>query len=163
MAKQIQKKSEGFSEILLYKTPNGNVKVDIYILNETLWLNQQKIAELFGVQRPAVTKHLKKIFDSNELLESAVSSILEHTAEDGKNYNTKFYNLDAIISVGYRINSSQATQFRIWATERLKEYIIKGFNYGESPIIKSRIKTEGYSVVRDFRITTISSITSKWL
>ena len=127
MAKQIQKKSEGFSEILLYKTPNGNVKVDIYILNETLWLNQQKIAELFGVQRPAVTKHLKNIFDSNELLESAVSSILEHTAEDGKNYNTKFYNLDAIISVGYRVNSSQATQFRIWATERLKEYIIKGF------------------------------------
>ena len=127
MAKQIQKKSEGFSEILLYLTPNGNVKVDIYILNETLWLNQQKIAELFGVQRPAVTKHLKNIFDSNELLESAVSSILEHTAEDGKNYNTKFYNLDAIISVGYRVNSSQATQFRIWATERLKEYIIKGF------------------------------------
>ena len=127
MAKQIQKKSEGFSEILLYKTPNGNVKVDIYILNETLWLNQQKIAELFGVDRTVVTKHLKNIFDSNELNENSVCAKIAHTAEDGKNYNTKFYNLDAIISVGYRVNSSQATQFRIWATERLKEYIIKGF------------------------------------
>ena len=127
MPKQAKKITEGFSEILLYKTPNGNVKVQIYLMNETIWLTQQKIAELFGVQRPAVTKHLKNIFDTNELIENSVSSILEHTAEDGKSYQTKFYNLDAIISVGYRVNSSQATQFRIWATERLKEYIIKGF------------------------------------
>ena len=117
----------GFNEILLYNTPNGGVKVEIYLKNETVWLTQQKIAELFGVQRPAITKHLKNIFESGELKEDSVSSILEHTAADGKKYETQFYNLDAIISVGYRVNSSQATAFRIWATERLKEYIIKGF------------------------------------
>jgi hypothetical protein len=119
--------SDILSEFLFYTTPNGNVKIEIYIQNETVWLTQQKLAELFGVQRPAVTKHLLNIFQSGELNESTVCSILEHTAEDGKKYKTKFYNLDAIISVGYRVNSNQATQFRIWATERLKEYIIKGF------------------------------------
>jgi len=106
---------------------DGKVKVEIFLHNEIIWLTQEKIAFLFGVQRPAVTKHLKNIFASGELIESSVSSILEHTAEDGKSYQTKFYNLDAIISVGYRVNSTQATHFRIWATERLKEYIIKGF------------------------------------
>ena len=126
MAKNIPSES-GFNEILLYTTPNGNVKVEIYLQNETVWLTQQKIADLFGVQRPAITKHLKNIFESGELKENSVSSILEHTAADGKKYETQFYNLDAIISVGYRVNSSQATAFRIWATERLKEYIIKGF------------------------------------
>lgn len=118
---------EGFNEILLYTTPNGKVKVEIYLQNETIWLTQEKIAELFGVQRPAITKHLKNIFESGELIEDSVSSILEHTADDSKIYKTKFYNLDAIISVGYRVNSTQATHFRIWATALLKEYIIKGF------------------------------------
>jgi hypothetical protein len=117
----------GFNEILLYTTPNGSVKVEVYLQNETIWLTQQKIADLFGVQRPAITKHIKNIFESGELQEISVSSILEHTAADGKTYSTQFYNLDAIISVGYRVNSTQATAFRIWATERLKEYIIKGF------------------------------------
>jgi len=116
-----------FTEFLLYKTPNNKVKVEIFLRDENIWLTQEKIAALFGVQRPAVTKHLKNIFDTGELKEESVSSILELTADDGKNYKTKFYNLDAIISVGYRVNSTQATHFRIWATERLKEYIIKGF------------------------------------
>jgi hypothetical protein len=119
--------NNSFTEFLLYTTPNGKVKVEIFLRNENIWLTQEKIALLFGVQRPAITKHLKNIFESGELNENSVSSILEHTAEDGKNYSTKFYNLDAIISVGYRVNSAQATHFRIWATERLKEYIIKGF------------------------------------
>jgi len=114
-------------EFLLYTTPNSKVKVEIFLRDENLWLTQEKIALLFGVQRPAITKHLKNIFESRELNEDSVSSILEHTADDGKVYKTKFYNLDAIISVGYRVNSTQATHFRIWATERLKEYIIKGF------------------------------------
>ncbi len=118
---------EGFNEILLYTIPGGKVKVEVFLRNETIWLTQQKIADLFGVQRPAVTKHLRNIFESGELEESSVSSILEHTASDGKTYNTQFYNLDAIISVGYRVNSQQATHFRIWATERLHEYIVKGF------------------------------------
>ncbi len=97
------------------------------------WLTQQKIADLFGVQRPAITKHLKNIFETGELDEKLVCSGLEHTTQHGairgktQETKTKYYNLDAIISVGYRVNSSQATAFRIWATERLKEYIIKGF------------------------------------
>ena len=126
MAKEITLKDET-TEFLLYTTSNGKVKVEIFLHNENIWLTQDKIALLFGVQRPAITKHLKNIFESKELIEKTVSSILEHTAQDGKKYPTKYYNLDAIISVGYRVNSSQATQFRIWATERLKEYIIKGF------------------------------------
>ncbi len=133
MAKKQIPAKEGFNEILLYTTPNGKVKVEIFLQNETIWLTQQKIADLFGVQRPAVTKHLKNIFETGELKEDVVSSILEHTTQhgaiEGKTQETKvkYYNLDAIISVGYRVNSSQATSFRIWATERLKEYIIKGF------------------------------------
>jgi hypothetical protein len=99
------------TEFLLYTTPNNDVKVKIYLNNETVWLPQKRMAELFGVQRPAITKHLKNIFDSGELEENSVSSILEHTAEDGKKYQTNYYNLDAILSVGYRVNSSQATQF----------------------------------------------------
>ncbi|RLA74879.1 MAG: cell filamentation protein Fic [Epsilonproteobacteria bacterium] len=115
------------TDFLLYTTPNSDIRVETYLHNETLWLPQKAIAELFGVQRPAITKHLKNIFDSGELEENSVSSILEHTAEDGKNYQTKYYNLDAILSIGYRVNSSKATQFRIWATKILREYIIKGF------------------------------------
>jgi len=119
--------NNSFTEFLLYTTPNGNVKIEIFLRNENIWLTQDKIALLFDVQRPAITKHLKNIFDSGELSEDSVSSILEHTANDNKIYKIKFYNLDAILSVGYRVSSSQATQFRIWATERLKEYIIKGY------------------------------------
>jgi len=125
--------NNSFTEILLYTTPGGKVKVEIFLRNENIWLTQEKIAELFGVQRPAITKHLKNIFETGELKEELVSSILEHTTQHGaikgKTQETKikYYNLDAIISVGYRVNSSQATAFRIWATERLKEYIIKGF------------------------------------
>ncbi len=101
--------------------------MEIFLRDENIWLTQDKIALLFDVQRPAITKHLKNIFESGELQEDSVSSILELTANDGKTYQTKFYNLDAIISVGYRVNSRQATHFRIWATQVLKEYIIKGF------------------------------------
>lgn len=119
--------NDTFNEFLLYTTPNGKVKVEIFLHNETIWLTQEKIAQLFGVDRTVVTKHLKNIFENNELQEDSVCAKIAHTATDGKKYPTKFYNLDAIISVGYRVNSTQATQFRIWATERLKEYIIKGF------------------------------------
>ena len=115
------------SDFLLYASADGKIKVDAALHDENIWLTQKAISELYGVQRPAITKHLKNIFDSDELQEDSVSSILEHTASDGKKYKTKFYNLDAIISVGYRVNSYQATQFRIWATKTLKEYIIKGF------------------------------------
>jgi hypothetical protein len=116
-----------FNDILLYTTSDGNVKIEVLFENETFWLSQKKMAELFGVQRPAITKHLKNIFEASELQESSVSSKMEHTAEDGKLYETQFYNLDAVIAVGYRVNSHRATQFRIWATHTLKEFIIKGF------------------------------------
>lgn len=115
------------TDFLLYTTPNSDIKVEVYMHNETVWLPQKMIAELFKVDRTVITKHLKNIFVSGELEESLVSAKIAHTAQDGKNYNTKFYNLDAILSVGYRVNSLEATQFRIWATKILKEYIIKGF------------------------------------
>lgn len=112
---------------ILYTAPDGAVKVDVFFKDETVWLTQKALAELFAVKVPAINKHLKNIFDSGELVENSVISILETTAADGKNYRTRFYNLDAIIAVGYRVNSYQATQFRIWATKTLREFIIKGF------------------------------------
>lgn len=130
MAKSINKTSEGFNEILLYTTPNGKVKVEIYLQNETIWLTQQKIAELFGVDRSVVTKHLANIYAEGELSKEATCAKIAQVQLEGNrevNRQIEYYNLDAIISVGYRVNSSQATAFRIWATERLKEYIIKGF------------------------------------
>lgn len=132
MSKLIISTTNDLNDFLLYTTPNGSVKVEIFLHNETIWLSQEKIAHLFGVKRPAITKHLINIFKNNELDENLVCSIMEHTANDGKKYKTKFYNLDAIISVGYRVNSHHATQFRIWATERLKEYIIKGFTMDDN-------------------------------
>lgn len=115
------------TEFLLYTVPDKGVTVHAFIHNESLWLPQKRIAELFGVDRSVIGKHLKNIFTSEELIEKSVCANFAHTAEDGKTYNTKFYNLDTILSVGYRVNSRQATQFRIWATSVLKEYIIKGF------------------------------------
>lgn len=116
-----------FEKFLLYTDANGQVKVEIFLKNENIWLTQEKIAKLFGVDRSVVTKHLRNIFNEGELLENSVCANFAHTASDGKSYKTKFYNLDAIISVGYRVNSSTATRFRIWATEKIKEYIIKGY------------------------------------
>jgi hypothetical protein len=119
--------NNSFSEFLIYTTPNEKVRVEVFLRDENIWLTQARIAELFGVDRSVVTKHLKNIFESAELEENSVCANIAHTADDGKKYQTKFYSLDAIISVGYRVNSLHATQFRIWATARLKEYIIKGF------------------------------------
>ena len=136
---------EGLNEILLYTIPGGKVKVEIYLQDETVWLTQQKIADLFGIERSVVTKHLRNIFQSHELQENSVCAKIAHTATDGKTYNTQFYNLDAIISVGYRVNSVQATHFRMWATERLKEYIIKGFTMDDE-----RLKNPGNIFGKDY-------------
>ena len=116
-----------FNDIIFYTTPQGNVSIEVLYNNDTFWLTQKAMAELFGVKVPAISKHLSNIFETNELEEKSVISILETTASDGKNYKTSYYSLDAIIAVGYRVNSHQATQFRIWATKTLKEFIIKGF------------------------------------
>ncbi|MCE3269465.1 MAG: Virulence protein [Burkholderiales bacterium] len=118
---------DNFSDFLIYTTPNGKVKVEAFIYDENVWLTQKNMAELFGVASHTINYHLKQIFAGHELQENSVIRKIRVTADDGKLYNTNFYNLDAIISVGYRVNSTQATQFRIWATECLKEYIIKGF------------------------------------
>ena len=115
------------SEIVLYQ-PEGSVSLEVRLENETVWLTQQQISELFGTGRQAITKHLKNIFASNELDENSVCSILELTAADGKNYKTKVYNLDAILSVGYRVNSKKATLFRRWANSVLKDYMLKGYS-----------------------------------
>ena len=134
MNKKKNKKSlvpnNSYTEFLLYTTPNGKVKVEIFLRDETVWLTQAKIAELFDVERSVITKHLQNIYETNELSKEATcAKIAQVQTEGGRkvNRNIEFYNLDAIISVGYRVNSSRATHFRIWATERLKEYIIKGF------------------------------------
>lgn len=116
-----------FQQFILYTSDTGDVKLAVFLRNETIWLTQKMIAELFTVDRTVVSKHLKNIFETEELKEDAVSAIIAHTAEDGKNYKTRFYNLDAIIAVGYRVSSKRATQFRIWATQVIREYIIKGF------------------------------------
>lgn len=118
------------SEIILYKTEDGAVKIDTIFQHETIWLNQNSMAELFGVNVPAISKHLKNIFEEGELQKEATLSKMETVQNEGGRQikrNKEFYNLDAIIAVGYRVNSKRATQFRIWATAILKEYIIKGF------------------------------------
>lgn len=114
------------NQIILYQ-PDATVKLEVRLENETVWLTQQQIADLFGVKQPAISKHLKNIFESGELKEISVHSILEYTAADGKSYKTKFYNLDAILSVGYRVNSKNATLFRQWANKVLKDYLMKGY------------------------------------
>ncbi len=135
----MEEKNKTLGDILLYTTPDGSVRVEVYLGEETVWLTQKAIATLFGVNVPAISKHLKNIFEAGELKEVSVVSILETTATDGKTYKTLFYNLDAIISVGYRVNSLQATQFRIWATSMLKEYIIKGFALDDARLKQGKI------------------------
>lgn len=127
-------------EIIIYKTSKNEVVLDVRFEKETVWLTQNQIALLFGTQRPAITKHLNNIFKSNELNKNSVSSILEHTASDGKVYKTQFYNLDMIISVGYRVNSTRATQFRIWATKTLKDHLLKGYTINEKRLLEARGK-----------------------
>jgi len=119
-----------FSEIILYETDDGAIKVDTILQDETMWLTQKKMADLFGVNVPAISKHLNNIYEDGELVKQATISKMETVQKEGSrevSRYTEFYNLDAIIAVGYRVNSKRATQFRIWATNILKEYIIKGF------------------------------------
>ncbi len=138
------------TEFLLYTAPNGTVKVEVLLSNESIWLTQKRMAELFGVGVPAISKHLKNIFDSGELVEEVVVSILETTTEHGavagltQTQQVKYYNLDAVISVGYRVNSTQATQFRIWATQLIKEYIIKGFAMDDERLKNGRYFGKDY-------------------
>ena len=120
------------NQIIIYQTEDGQTQVDVRLGNETVWLTQKQIAELFGTKRPAITKHLKNIYTSEELDENSTCSILEHMGNDGKQtYSTKYYNLDVILSVGYRVNSKNATRFRQWANKVLKQYLIKDYAVNE--------------------------------
>jgi hypothetical protein len=130
--------------ILLYQTADTNINVEVTYIDESFWLTQKAIAQLFGVESNTITYHLKEIFKSGELEEISVTRKIRATASDGKNYNTSFYNLDAIIAVGYRVNSKQATQFRIWATKTLKEFIIKGF------VLNDEMLKNGASFGKDY-------------
>ena len=132
------------TSFLLYTAPNGDIKVEAILSNETIWLTQEHMSLVFDVNKPAISKHLKNIFDSNELDENSVVSILETTASDGKIYQVNYYNLDAVISVGYRVNSTRATQFRIWASSVLKEYMIKGFAMDDDRLKNGRFFGKDY-------------------
>ncbi len=132
------------SQVVLYQDADGKVTVNVLFAQDNFWLTQKTMADLFGVQVPAVNKHLKNIFDSGELVENSVISILEITAADGKNYPTSFYNLDAVIAVGYRVNSLKATHFRIWATNTLREFIVKGFVLNDTLLKNGRAFSQDY-------------------
>lgn len=141
-----QKNSD--DKIVIYQTQEGALSFDIPLKNESLWLSQAQMAELFGTKRPAITKHLANIFKSGELEQDVVSSILELTTEHGaiagktQKSKTKFYNLDAIISVGYRVNSTQATRFRQWATKTLKQHLLQGYTLNEQRLTENANELE---------------------
>lgn len=142
-----KKEQEGLQPInnfVIFKTENGKVNIDVFYQNKTLWLTQKKIAELFEKGRSTITEHLRKIFADGELDEDSVCRDFRHTAEDGKNYQTKYYNLRAITAVGYRVNSQRAIEFRKWATELLHEYIIKGFTMDDERLKQIKHFGEDY-------------------
>lgn len=135
------------TEFLLYTAPNGGIKVEVLLSNETIWLTQKRMAELFGVGVAAISKHLDNIYASGELQREATISILETVQQEGARQvarKLEYFNLDAVISVGYRVNSAQATQFRIWATQLIKEYIIKGFAMDDERLKNGRFFGQDY-------------------
>ena len=143
------------SEIILYRTEDGGTRVQVRLQDETVWLTQQQMAELFQRERSVITKHIRNIFEEGELVEEAVCANHARTAADGKTYQTAAYNLDVIISVGYRVKSLRGTQFRIWATQRLREYIVKGFTMDDA-----RLKESGGGAYFDELLERIRDIRS---
>jgi hypothetical protein len=144
---KLLKPSDELSEFLLYTATDGNVKIEIFVQNETVWLTQQKIGELFGVAKSTISEHLSHIFESGELDREATVRNFRTVQTEGNREvtrNLEYYNLDAIISVGYRVNSSRATQFRIWATKTLKEFIIKGFAMDDERLKNGRFFGKDY-------------------
>lgn len=142
--------NDELTEFLLYTAPNGKIKVEAFLHNESLWLTQKRMAELFGIDRTVITKHLKNIFESGELNEKVVCAKIAHTTQHGAIRGktqvnaVQYYNLDAILSVGYRVNSLKATQFRIWASKVLKDYIIKGFAMDDDRLKNGRYFGKDY-------------------
>jgi len=128
------------NQIIIYNTEDGETKVEVLMKNETVWLSQAQMADLFQKDRKTITEHIGNVFKEGELAEKSVCRKFQHTASDGKIYNVNFYNLDVIISVGYRVSSLRGTQFRIWATQKLKEYIIKGFVMDDERLAEGRVR-----------------------
>jgi prophage maintenance system killer protein/predicted regulator of amino acid metabolism with ACT domain len=145
----MKNKKEIIKGVVIYQGKNGGIEFKGDIKKETIWATQAQIAEVFEVQRPAITKHINNIFKTGELQEKAVCSILEHTAADGKIYKTQYYNLDMLLSIGYRVNSKKATEFRIWANKILKDYITQGFAINRKLVQKNYDKF--LSAVEDVR------------
>ena len=127
---------ENINDLLIYRNKDGNISVDAIFKDESLWLTQKSMAKVFDCSTDNISLHLKNIFESEELNKNSVTEKFSATASDGKNYLTNFYNLDAIIAVGYRVNSKKATEFRMWATKILKEYMTKGFALNDERFIK---------------------------
>jgi len=136
--------------VVIYQTPDKTVKIDVSLDQDTVWLNQKQIAELFNKGVPAINEHIKNIFKTNELQESSVIRKFRITARDGKEYDTSHYNLDVIISVGYRVNSKKATQFRVWATNTLKNYLVKGYVINEKRLLEANSKFNELQETIDF-------------
>lgn len=151
------------AEIAIYQSQDGALTFDIPLKDESVWLYQAQMAELFGIKRPAITKHLSNIFKSGELEQTVVSSILELTTEQGaiagktQKSKTKFYNLDAIISVGYRVNSTQATRFRQWATKTLKQHLLQGYTLNQQRLTENANELEKPY----FNVTDIDALLGK--
>lgn len=145
------KMTELNNQVLLYQTEDGKTKFEVNLKEESVWLTQKQMAELFEKDRRTVTEHIRNIFKEEELIKDSVCRNFRHTAEDGKTYETQFYNLDVIISVGYRVKSKRGTQFRIWANSVLKDYILKGYAINESKLTKDKLieLTKVISIVED--------------
>src|SRR3990167_1212382 len=126
------------NEIIIYQSDDGNISVNVMLQDENVWLTQSQLAQLFGKDRSVIAKHIKNIL-SQEELESSVCANFAHTASDGKVYDTQYYNLDMIISIGYRVNSKRGIQFRRWSSNILKEYLIKGYNLNQEKIVSSKL------------------------
>lgn len=131
------KKTINKGEVIIYQPKDGDVRFEVKMEKESIRLTQAQISQLFNSERSVVTKHLRNIFNSKELDKNSVCAKIAHTASDGKTYKTQFYNLDVIISVGYRVNSKQATQFRIWATKVLKKHLVKGYTINKDRLSAS--------------------------
>ena len=147
MKKEVALYSPSNESVVIYRTEDNTLQLDVQVKGDTVWLTQQQIAELFGVKQPAISKHLSNIFKEGELEKDSVHSILEYTATDGKVYSTQFYNLDAILSVGYRVNSKNATSFRRWANHVLKDYMLRGYAINQRLLhLEERIDQKFYSL-----------------
>ncbi len=147
-------------EIVIYNAPDGTVSIDVRLERESIWLNQKQMSFLFDTERSVITKHLRNIFNTAELKKNSVCAKFAHTAEDGKTYKTEFYSLDAVLSVGYRVNSKRGTQFRIWATKVLRDHLVRGYSVNEKRLQELKKTVRLISDMADRRDLSIDEATA---